>query len=186
HGGRGRGGDGRDVERGQEKVRRAGLTRCTLPSPSSDRGSQRGDVMARITRREFLRASRTAVAVAGFAGCASRGDAPTATSSPNDLAPNRKGRRVVVIGGGWGGATAAKYVRMQDPSIEVIMLEPNKRFVSCPFSNLLLNAVRSIGSLTFNYNALREQHGVRIMHDTAMALEPDARRVRVGSGFLTY
>jgi sulfide dehydrogenase [flavocytochrome c] flavoprotein chain len=142
--------------------------------------------MARITRREFLRASGTVVAVAGFAGCASRGDAPTATSSPNDLAPNRKGRRVVVIGGGWGGATAAKYVRMQDPSIEVIMLEPNKRFVSCPFSNLVLSAVRSIGSLTFNYGALREQHGVRIMHDTATALEPDARRVRVASGFLTY
>src|SRR5439155_532478 len=87
---------------------------------------------------------------------------------------------------GWGGATAAKYVRMEDPSLEVILIEPNTKFVSCPFSNLVLSGVRSIGSLTFGYNALREQHGVRIIHDTATAIEPDARRVRLGRGFLTY
>jgi sulfide dehydrogenase [flavocytochrome c] flavoprotein chain len=142
--------------------------------------------MARMTRREFLRASGVSVALAGFAGCASRGEAPTATTTPSDLAPNRKGRRVVVIGGGWGGATAAKYVRMQDPSIDVVLIEPNKRFVSCPFSNLVLSGVRSIGSLTFGYNTLREQYGVRILQDTATALEPEARRVRLGGGFVTY
>ena len=141
--------------------------------------------MARMTRREFLRASGATVAVASFAGCASRGDAPIAATTPSDLAPNRKGRRVIVIGGGWGGATAAKYVRMQDPSIDVVLIEPNKRFVSCPFSNLVLSGVRSIGSLTFGYDGLREQYGVKIMQDTATALEPDARRVRLGSGFLT-
>src|SRR5262249_56465884 len=131
---------------------------------------------------EFLRASAAAAGVASFAGCASRRDAPTAVSSLMDVAPNRNGRRVVVIGGGWGGATAAKYVRMQDPSVDVLLIEPNKRFVSCPFSNLVLSGVRSIGSLTFNYNALIEQHGVRILHHTATALEPDARRVRLGGG----
>src|SRR5262249_55151273 len=108
------------------------------------------------------------------------------TSTPSDLAPNRTGRRVVVIGGGWGGATAAKDVRMQDSAIDVIMIEPNTRFVSCPFSNLVLSGVRSIGSLTFDYKALRDQYGVKIMHDTATAIEPDARRVRLGRGFLTY
>src|SRR5262245_65581496 len=142
--------------------------------------------MARVTRREFLRASGVAVAVSGLAGCASSGDSTTATSTPSDLAPNRTGRRVVVIGGGWGGATAAKYVRMQDSAIDVIMIEPNTRFVSCPFSNLVLSGVRSIGSLTFDYKALRDQYGVKIMHDTATAIEPDARRARLGRGFLTY
>src|SRR5262249_3817668 len=154
HPGRRGGGGGRGGGRGPEKIRRAGFKPCTLPSPSRDRGSPRGGGLAPVTRREFPRGAGTPLPLAGFAGCAetgavagcagcaSRGDAPTATSSPNDLAPNRKGRRVVVIGGGWGGATAAKYVRMQDPSIEVIMLEPNKRFVSCPFSNLVLSAVR--------------------------------------------
>ena len=142
--------------------------------------------MARMTRREFLRTSAGAAVVSSFAGCASRGDAPAVASTPSDLAPNRKGRRVIVIGGGWGGATAAKYVRMQDPSIEVILIEPNKRFVSCPFSNLVLSGVRSIDSLTFDYDRLRKQHGVKIMHDTATALEPDARRVRLAGGFLAY
>src|SRR5438874_11380907 len=139
--------------------------------------------MARMTRREFLKASSAVVAFSGLAGCASTGGAPTATGTPGELAPNRSGRRGVVIGGGWGGATAAKYVRMEDPSLEVILIEPNTKFVSCPFSNLVLSGVRSIGSLTFGYNALREQHGVRIIHDTATAIEPDARRVRLGRGF---
>jgi NADPH-dependent 2,4-dienoyl-CoA reductase/sulfur reductase-like enzyme len=138
--------------------------------------------MTPITRRDFLRISGGgAVATTGLGGCAAMG----ATAGPSDLAPNPKGRRVVVIGGGWGGATAAKYVRMEDPSIEVILLEPNRKFVSCPFSNLVLSGVRSIGSLTFGYDGLRE-HGVKILHESATAIEPDARRVRVGRDFLTY
>src|SRR5437870_164378 len=87
--------------------------------------------MTRMTRRQFLRASGTGVGVltvAGLEGCA------TSTGEINPKA----GRRVVVVGGGWGGATAARYVRAADPSIEVVMLEPNKTFVSCPFSNLVL------------------------------------------------
>jgi sulfide dehydrogenase [flavocytochrome c] flavoprotein chain len=112
--------------------------------------------MTRMTRRDFLRASATGVgvlAVAGVAGCATgRGETDA-----------RSGRRVVVIGGGWGGATAAKYVRLADPSIEVVLLEPNRRFISCPFSNLVLSGARNLGALTFGYGALRD-HGVRIRH----------------------
>ena len=91
----------------------------------------------------------------------------------------------MVVGGGWGGATAAKYVRLADPTIEVVLLEPNRRFVSCPFSNLVLSGVRTIGSLTFGYSGLRE-HGVKVRHETATAIEPDTKRVRVGEGYLTY
>jgi NADPH-dependent 2,4-dienoyl-CoA reductase/sulfur reductase-like enzyme len=101
-----------------------------------------------------------------------------------DIAP-KSGRRVVVIGGGWGGATAAKYVRLADPSIEVIMLEPQKQFISCPMSNLVLSGVRTLQSLTMSYDGLRG-HGVKIIHDEASAIEPAARRVRVGEGWLEY
>jgi NADPH-dependent 2,4-dienoyl-CoA reductase/sulfur reductase-like enzyme len=94
-------------------------------------------------------------------------------------------RRVVVIGGGWGGATAAKYVRLGDPGIEVVLLEPNRAFVSCPFSNLVLSGLRSIDSVTFSYDGLR-RHGVKMIHETALAIEPDTRRVRVGEGYLAY
>src|SRR6058998_524749 len=133
--------------------------------------------MTRLTRREFL---RTSAAGAGFgflaAGCA--------TTIKGDFAP-KTGRRVVVIGGGWGGATAAKYVRLADPSIEVVLLEPNQQFVSCPFSNLVLSGVRSIDSLTFGYGGLRS-HDVKVYHAAASAIEPDTRRVRVGEGYLEY
>jgi NADPH-dependent 2,4-dienoyl-CoA reductase/sulfur reductase-like enzyme len=134
--------------------------------------------MARMTRREFLKASGTGVgafAVAGVAGCASmRGETDA-----------RTGRRVVVVGGGWGGATAAKYVRLADPSIEVILLEPNSRFVSCPFSNLVLSGARGLRALTFGYGGLRE-HGVKVRHEAATAIDPGAKRVRVGDGDLAY
>jgi len=134
--------------------------------------------MARMTRREFLRASGTAagaLAIAGLPGCAMFRGETDSTSN----------RRVVVIGGGWGGATAAKYVRLADPTIEVVLLEPNRKFVSCPFSNLVLSGVRGIGSLTFGYGGLRE-YGVKIRQEAATAIEPDARRVRIGEGVLTY
>src|SRR5437667_12443663 len=130
--------------------------------------------MAQSTRREFLRTSWAGLGLLA-AGCAPK---------VSDFA-QKPGRRVVVIGGGWGGASAAKYVRLADPSIEVILLEPNKEFVSCPFSNLVLSGVRTIESITFGYGRLRD-HGVRVLHQMATAIEPEARRGRVGDGYLPY
>jgi sulfide dehydrogenase [flavocytochrome c] flavoprotein chain len=134
--------------------------------------------MTRMTRRQFLRtagAGGAVLAVAGLPGCAMfRGE----TEVP-------RGRRVVVVGGGWGGATAAKYIRLADATIEVILLEPKKKFVSCPFSNLVLSGARGIGSLTFGYGGLRE-YGVKVRHEAATAIEPDAKRVRIGDGALAY
>ena len=131
--------------------------------------------MTQSTRREFLRTSSRAGLGLLAAGCAPK---------VSDFA-QKPGRRVVVIGGGWGGTSAAKYVRLADPSIEVILLEPNKEFVSCPFSNLVLSGVRTIESLTFNYDRLRA-HGVKVLHETATMIEPAARRVRVGTDSLPY
>jgi len=132
--------------------------------------------MTTISRRAFLRASGVGAGLGLLGGCA--------PALKGDFAP-KAGPRVVVIGGGWGGATAAKYVRLSNPAIEVVMLEPNKQFVSCPLSNLVLSGVRTIDSLTFGYGGLRS-HGVRILHEAATAIEPDAKRVRVGEGYLQY
>jgi len=135
--------------------------------------------MSAVTRRGFLRTSGVGLGMlagGGLAGCAA--------STRGDFAP-KTGPRVVVIGGGWGGATAAKYVRLLDPGVEVILIEPNRQFVSCPFSNLVLAGLRSIDSLTMGYDGLRK-HGVRIIHETASAIEPDTKRVRLGEGYLQY
>jgi hypothetical protein len=80
--------------------------------------------MASLTRREFLGASGAAAGVVaalgtGLGGCAS--------------GTRRSGQRVVVIGGGWGGATAAKCLRHYGPGLDVVLLEPSREFVSCPF-----------------------------------------------------
>ncbi len=126
--------------------------------------------MSRFTRRRFLQVSGMGVAALSAARVPVFGQAR---------------RRVLVIGGGWGGATAAKYVRLTDPSIEVTVLEPNKEFISCPFSNLVVAGVESLKSLTLNYNGLRK-HGVKIRHEAAAAIEPDKKRVRVGRDSLEY
>jgi NADPH-dependent 2,4-dienoyl-CoA reductase/sulfur reductase-like enzyme len=127
--------------------------------------------MQNLTRRNFLKASGLGAALWGVGGIRS-------------FAAEAR-HRVIVIGGGWGGATAAKYVRLTDPSIEVTLLEPNKEFISCPFSNLVLAGVESLKNLTMNYNGLRK-HGVKIRHEAAAAIEPDKRRVRVGKDSLEY
>jgi NADPH-dependent 2,4-dienoyl-CoA reductase/sulfur reductase-like enzyme len=128
-----------------------------------------------LTRREFLRGSAVALSAA-TGGCAG--------TLKGEIAP-ATGRRVVVVGGGWAGATAARYVRLADAGIEVVLLEPGRAFVSCPLSNLVLSGVRSIESLTFTYDGLRA-HGVRLLHQEATAIEPDTRRVRVADGYLRY
>jgi sulfide dehydrogenase [flavocytochrome c] flavoprotein subunit len=127
--------------------------------------------MRTVTRREFLKASAIGVALLGTGGLKS-------------FAAEAK-RRVLVIGGGWGGATAAKYIRLGDSSIEVTLLEPNKEFISCPFSNLVLSGVESLKNLTVSYDGLRKR-GVRIRHEAASAIEPDKKRVRVGKDYLEY
>ena len=133
--------------------------------------------MSTMTRRHFLRTSAGGLGLGAVAaGCAA--------SMTGDIAP-KSGRRVVVIGGGWGGASAAKYLRLSDPSIEVVLLEPNDRFISCPFSNLVLSGVRSMESITFDYGGLR-RHGVKLINREATAIEPDTKRVRIGDGYLQY
>jgi sulfide dehydrogenase [flavocytochrome c] flavoprotein subunit len=133
--------------------------------------------MTSLTRRTFLQGSMAAVSAGGLvAGCA--------TAMRGDFMP-KKGQRVVVVGGGWGGATAAKYLRLANPELDVVMLEPNRQFISCPFSNLVLSGTRTLESITFSYEGLRKR-GVRILHQEAQALEPDTRRVRVGEGYVEY
>lgn len=126
--------------------------------------------MKQLSRRQFLKTSGLGVATLGAMQVPVFGQAR---------------RRVIVIGGGWGGATAAKYVRLTDPSIDVTLLEPNKEFISCPFSNLVLAGVESLKNLTLNYDGLRK-HGVKIRHEAAVAIEPDKKRVRVGKDSLEY
>jgi len=91
--------------------------------------------------------------------------------------------RVLVVGGGYGGATAAKYLRLfSGGSIEVTLIEPEAAFVSCPMSNLVLSGQWQMGDITRAYDQLTTQHGVQLVRDTVSAIDADKRQVRLTKG----
>jgi sulfide dehydrogenase [flavocytochrome c] flavoprotein subunit len=90
--------------------------------------------------------------------------------------------RVVIVGGGFGGATCAKYIRRADPGIEVTLVTPHRQFITCPFSNAVLAGLRDMASVTHRYDSLRQRYGVRLVHATATAIDPTARRLALGDG----
>ena len=91
--------------------------------------------------------------------------------------------KVVVIGGGFGGATAAKYVRLlSDQQIDVVLIEPQASFVSCPVSNLVLGGTRTLADITTGYGTLASRHGVQWVRDEAAAIDADKKTVTLASG----
>jgi NADPH-dependent 2,4-dienoyl-CoA reductase/sulfur reductase-like enzyme len=121
-----------------------------------------------MKRRSFLHSS-AALGLLGLGACAT-------TSIPAKA-------QVVVIGGGYGGATAAKYVRMlSDYRISVVLIEPNAEFVSCPMSNLVIGGSRQIGEITTAYTALARTHGVQVVRDLAQSVDMQRKAVTLAGG----
>jgi sulfite dehydrogenase len=89
--------------------------------------------------------------------------------------------RVVVVGGGYGGATAARYIKEWSPDIEVTVVERNEVFVSCPISNLVLGGNTRMENITMGYGGLRAR-GVRVVRGEVVGLDPAARQVRLADG----
>jgi sulfide dehydrogenase [flavocytochrome c] flavoprotein chain len=124
--------------------------------------------LAGFKRRSFLQSS-AALGLLGLAGCAS-------TSIPSKA-------KVVVIGGGYGGATAAKYVRLlSDNKIDVVLIEPQEAFISCPISNLVLSGGKQIADLTTSYAGLSRNHGVTVVKDYASAIDTARKTVTLAGG----
>jgi len=93
------------------------------------------------------------------------------------------GAKVVVIGGGYGGATAAKYVRMwSDYGINVTLVEPNAAFVSCPISNLVIGGAKTMADITTPYDNLARRHGVKLVRDRVISIDADKRTIKLASG----
>lgn len=121
-----------------------------------------------MQRRSFLHSS-AALGLLGLSACAT-------TSIPSKA-------KVVVVGGGYGGATAAKYVRLlSDHKIDVVLIEPNPAFVSCPLSNLVLGGSRQIADVTTPYDGLARNHGVTVVRDMVSAIDPARKTVTLAGG----
>ena len=103
-----------------------------------------------------------------------------AMSSP--LRAQTAAPRVVVIGGGFAGATVAKYVRLWNPKIQVTLIEPNPNHVSCILSNLVMTGALGMTDITLRYDNLRTKYGVNIVADRAVAIDPVGRKVSTQNG----
>ena len=124
-----------------------------------------------MQRRTLLQTGLAWGSLSALSGCA------TLTSQ----APAKA--QVVVIGGGYGGATAAKYVRMfSNYKISVVLVEPNKTFISCPMSNLVLGGSKTMAQITTPYTALSSKHGVSLVHDLVTAIDPAKKTVSLKNG----
>ena len=119
--------------------------------------------MNRFDRRKFLKASGAAAM-----GAATTSLLPGCATEPE--APSKPIGRVIVIGAGFGGATAARYLRMwSGGAIEVFLIERGSEFVSCPTSNLVLGGSRKIDEITRSYAKLRDD-GVHVLRDEATGI----------------
>ncbi len=89
--------------------------------------------------------------------------------------------RLVVIGGGFGGASAVSFARRTYPDVQVTLVEPQTRFVTCPYGNLLIGGERQLAQITYTYDGLRAR-GVNVIHDRAAGIDAAVKRVRLAGG----
>ena len=126
--------------------------------------------MSRIDRRGFL--IRTG---AGFAATLASSSWPTRV-----LAQSKS--RVVIVGGGFGGASCAKYLRRADPSIEVTLIEQAPAYVTGPMSNAVISGLREMRDITVSYDELANRHGIRVVNDKVVAIDSATRSVTLEGG----
>ena len=95
--------------------------------------------------------------------------------------------KVVVIGGGYAGATAAKYLRLwSQGGIQVTVVEPRTQFISCPLSNLVLGGSKQLDELTFAYDRLKSHHGIQWVNDEVLSIDAENRLLQLKAGTLPY
>lgn len=143
--------------------------------------------MSGLSRRDFVKwvGASGALSAASLTGCqtppAAPGSMPAPTSSAASAQP-KAAPRVVVIGGGFGGATCAKYLRLYDTTLNVTLVEQNAKYVTCPGSNWVLGGMRTMDDITLTYAALREKHGVNVITDRVVGVDAGKRQVTLASG----
>ncbi len=120
----------------------------------------------KITRRGFVKGAGAATAV-GMIG--------------TPFIALGASKKVVVVGGGTGGATAAKYLKLADPTIDVTLIEANKHYYTCYLSNEVLSGDRTIDSIKFGYSGMGK-HGVKIVHDIVTGIDAGKRVVKTKGG----
>jgi sulfite dehydrogenase len=124
-----------------------------------------------LNRRDFMKSAVLAggaMALPGLSGCA--------------MGARPRGH-VVVVGGGFGGATVAKYLRMwSQMGVDVTLVERNPVFISCPMSNLVIGGDKTMADITMGYDGLRNTWGVKVVQDSVTGIDAGGRKVTLASG----
>ena len=129
-----------------------------------------------LSRRRLL---GTGAALAGLAGLGLAGCAGGPSAGPSI-------GRVVIVGGGFGGSTAARYLKLWGGNVDVTLVERSAGFVSCPISNLVLGGHKQMADITRSYDGLRAL-GVKMVQGDVTAIDAAAKKVRLaGGGELAY
>ena len=124
--------------------------------------------MMLMKRRDFLKVGAAAGTMASMYGCAGGGKASG---------------HVVVVGGGYGGATVAKYLRMwSEGGVQVTLIERNPTFISCPISNLVIGGTKTMEDITISYDNLKSKWGVRVIQDEVVAVDAAKRSISLKAG----
>jgi NADPH-dependent 2,4-dienoyl-CoA reductase/sulfur reductase-like enzyme len=122
-----------------------------------------------MDRRHFIGQSAAALGLLAGLSSQARANLPKA--------------EILVIGGGYGGATAAKYLRLfSNGTARVTLIEPNASFVSCPMSNLVVGGSRNLAEITSPYDTLSKRHGIKIIQDSVGTIDSDKKTVKLASG----
>ena len=150
--------------------------------------------MTDMKRRDFLKLTGAGAAAGtlGLAGGTLPGAAAAARRAPlvvldrpADL-PRPKGQRVVVVGGGWSGLTIAKYLKKEDPKLDVVLIERRALFLSCPVSNLWLADLIDLEFIAHSYLDAAKHNGYLFLNATVVDVDRDSRRVYTDQGHLRY
>lgn len=124
-----------------------------------------------INRRNFNKILVSSIALS-FTACSSITDV--------SLAENQK--RVVIVGGGFGGATAAKYLRKFSPDTEVILIEENENYYTCPFGNTVIAGINDIEYIKHNYKTLENKYKIKVIHEKVKKVDGTINSVILENG----
>jgi sulfide dehydrogenase [flavocytochrome c] flavoprotein subunit len=147
----------------------------------------------KISRRTLFKLTGATVAAAAAGGIGGLAPAPAAAAMRKNPAlhrnadlPKAKGPRVVVVGGGWSGLTMAKYLKKENPKFDVVLVEKNATFMSCPISNLWLAGVVNLEFLTHSYLDAAKNNDYLFLGATVIDVDRGSRKVFTDQGVLNY
>jgi sulfide dehydrogenase [flavocytochrome c] flavoprotein subunit len=124
--------------------------------------------MSKLTRRDFVKLFGAGAAMGLF--------------GPSAMAASKGAHHVVILGGGIGGSTAAKYIRMMNPEVKITLIEQNRDYITCPRSNDVVVGYHTLDEITFNHDTIASKYGVDVLIDRIVGVDTDRKLVSVAGG----